>query len=144
MKHTGSIAALAAAAVAMLAVPALAQVKDKYPDAYGAYDPYDYSDEVVVIAPGVYRDRTGERTAIGARVETLTAHRGVYTGDLNLRYDRDVDVLRSRIRATAVDACNDIERASSGLLLDSDRECVRDAVRSANVEADAMIYAARG
>jgi hypothetical protein len=29
-------------------------------------------------------------------------------------------------------------------LLDSDRECVRDAVRSANVEADAMIYAARG
>lgn len=133
----------AAGAFALLAVPALADdfKKPAYDPAYvnAAY----YDDEIVVIAPGVHRERT-DRSASGARIDTLTTSLAVSTSDLNLRYDADVEELHRRIRATAREACNDLDRASRGVMLDSSRECVRDAVLDAMVEADAMVYYARG
>jgi UrcA family protein len=133
---------LAASALA-LAVPALAEdfKKPAYDPAYANAAYYD--DEIVVIAPGVHRERT-DRSASGAAIETLTTSLTVETKDLNLRYDSDVEELHRRIRATAREACNDLDRASRGVPLDSDATCIRRAVRDAMVEADAMVYYARG
>lgn len=135
---------VAAAAFTCLAAPAVAQSekeKPVYDDVY--YDGY-YDDVIVVLPPGVQREDTGERTASGARIQTLTAHRVVSAGDLDLRYDEDVAELHRRIRVTAVDACNEIERASTGVVLTSDGECVRDATRNATADADVLVAYARG
>lgn len=126
----------AASALALLAAPAIAQ---KYPSDRAYYD-----NEIVVVAPGVHRESTGRRTGIGARIEELSTQRIVSTADLDLRSQRDVNELRRRIHATAREACNELERESSGIMLDSTSECVRDAVREAMAEADARIYYARG
>jgi len=131
-----SIAAVAA--LALIAAPSIALGKDKpgYEEAY-------YDEEIIITAPGVYRDETG-RTASGARIETLTTQRVVYTGDLDLRYSADVDELHRRIQVTAREACNELERHSDGIMLDSQRECVRDATRDAMAEAQAMVVIKRG
>lgn len=126
-------------ALALLATPALAQsVKEKAP-----YDAAYYDDEIVVVAPGVHRETTG-RTASGARIETLTAQRVVTAADLDLRTEYGADELRRRVRETAVDACAELDRASSGVSLTSDRECIRDAQSEALAEADALIAYRRG
>lgn len=139
-----SIAALGAFA---LAAPAIA--KDlKEQGAYGESADV-YSDEIIVIAPRVYRDDTGERTSSGVPIQELTLQRAINTHDLNLRRDDDVAELHRRIRETARDACNDVERASQGVLLTTERECVRDATRDAMAQAESLVlvrrgYAARG
>jgi UrcA family protein len=92
----------------------------------------------------VHRERTGRRSSIGAPIEDLTVQRIVATDDLDLRYDSDVGELHRRIRATARDACNEIDRASRGVLITSDRECIRHAVRDAMAQADDLVYSARG
>jgi UrcA family protein len=133
---------LAAIASLAFAAPALAQYYEK-PPYNPAYVDAAYEDEIIVIAPGVQRETTG-RSASGARIQTLTTSLVVNTADLDLRYDADVDELHRRIGATAREACNELDRASRGVLLTSDRECVRDAIRDARLEADAMVYYARG
>jgi UrcA family protein len=133
----------AAGAFALLAVPAFAQYAKPAYDPIDAERAYTYDDEIIVIAPGVQRETTG-RSASGARIETLTTSLYVDTSDLNLRYDSDVGELHRRIRDTAREACNDLDRASRGVMLDSDARCIRNATREAMVEADAMVYYARG
>ncbi|MGE0740139.1 MAG: UrcA family protein [Hyphomonadaceae bacterium] len=118
----------AVSALALFATPALAQ---------------SYDNEIVVGPPNVQRETTG-RSASGARIETLSLTRVVSARDLNLRYDADVRELHRRIRDTAVSMCNEIDRSSNGLTITSDRQCVREAVRDAMVQADAMVYYARG
>jgi UrcA family protein len=135
--RSSSLLATLAATAALLAVPAFAQGKDKYPPAY--YEA-GYDDEIVIVAP----QRPDERTASGARIETVTASRVLSIADLDLRYDDHVDELRRRIRTAAIAACRDAERASDGVMLTRTTECVRDAERGATLQADAMIYAARG
>lgn len=126
-------------ALALFAAPALAQSsKDKL-----AYDATYYDDEIIVIAPGVHRETT-DRSSTGAPIETLTTRRVVTAVDLDLRTDAGADELRRRIRDTAVEACAELDRVSSGVPLTSDRECIRDAQRDALAEADALISYRRG
>ncbi|MBP6689897.1 MAG: UrcA family protein [Hyphomonadaceae bacterium] len=126
--------ATAAIALATFAVSASAQsVKDT-----GYYD-----DEITVIAPYVYRERTG-RSSSGIPIEELTFQRIVDTNGLDLRYDSDIDELYRRIEYTAREACDEVERASRGAPITTERECVREATRDAVAQADALIYARRG
>lgn len=126
--------ATAAIALATFAASASAQsVKDT-----GYYD-----DEITVVAPNVYRERTG-RSSSGIPIEELTFQRIVDTNGLDLRYDSDVDELYRRIEYTAREACDEVERASRGAPITTERECVREATRDAVAQADALIYARRG
>lgn len=130
------LAWIAASAIALttLAAPAFAQsVKDT-----GYYD-----DEITVVAPYVYRERTG-RSSSGIPIEELTFQRVVDTTGLDLRYESDVDELYRRIEYTAREACDEVERASRGAPITTERECVREATRDAIAQADALIYARRG
>jgi UrcA family protein len=127
---------IAAAAIAFTTstAPAFAQsVKDT-----GYYD-----DEITVVAPYVHRERTG-RSSSGIPIEELTLQRVVDTHDLDLRYDGDVDELYRRIEFTAREACDEVERASRGAPITTERECVREATRDAVAQANALIYARLG
>lgn len=143
-----SIAAIGAIAVA---APALAQTLKDKDGAYVAVtaDDVAYGDEIIVIAPGVYRDDTGRRTSSGIPIQELTTRRAIDTYDLNLRHDADVAELHRRIRETAEEACEEIERSARGPLLSSERECVREATDDAMAQAEDLVlvrrgYAARG
>lgn len=138
MSRSSTLSTLVTAALALAVVPVLAQAKDKV-----VYDPAIIEDEVIVVTPGVGRYSTGERTAIGAEIDIVTTQRLVASNDLDLRYDRDAEELRRRIRAAAIDACNEVERQID-VSLTSDRECIRDAVRDAEQQADALIGWKRG
>jgi UrcA family protein len=126
---------IAASAIALstFAAPAFAQ---KY------NDQYTYDDEITVVAPEVYRERTGRSTS-GIPIEELSVQRVVDSSDLNLRRNADVYELYRRIEYTAREACNEIMRASRGAPITTQRECVREATRDAMAEADALIYARR-
>ena len=41
-------------------------------------------------------------------------------------------------------SCDEVERASRGVPLTTERECVREAVRDAMAQADDLVYARRG
>ncbi len=122
--------AAAATALSLLAAPAIAQ----------SYD----DEEIIVRGPTVERYRTGERSSIGAPIEELTLVRVISTKDLNLRYDGDVYELHRRIEAVAEESCDEVDRASQGVPLTTERECVREAVRDAMAQADGLVYARRG
>lgn len=140
LKSSRALLAIAAASViAAFAAPAVALDKDKV-----GYSPSYYDDEIVVIAPGVVRSDSGERTTTGAHIETLTTQRVVDSSDLNLRYDADIAELHRRIRATAREACRDIDRSTGNIPLTSTSECVSDAVRDAMVQADVLVDYRRG
>jgi UrcA family protein len=70
--------------------------------------------------------------------------RVISTKDLDLRYDGDVYELHRRIEAVAEESCDEVERASPGVPLTTERECVREAVRDAMAQADDLVYARRG
>lgn len=127
---------IAASAIALsaLAAPAFAQKYDGQ---------YYYDDEITVVAPEVYRERTG-RSSSGIPIDELTFQRIVETRDLDLRHGADVDELYRRIEYTAREACDELQRASRGAPLTTRRECVREATREAMADADALIYARRG
>lgn len=129
-----------ATALALLATPSFAQKVPADPYYNSAY----VDDEITVVAPGVYRERTGRRSYSGIPVEDLTLQRVVDTYDLNLRYDADVEELYRRIDNTVREACDEVERASQGAPITTERECIRDARRDAMAQADALIYARRG
>ncbi len=127
-------------ASAAIATPALAQLKDK-PDAVYHYEANGaYDDEIIVIAPSV----SSERSASGARIESIRASRSVSLDGLDLRRESDVNELRARVRATALEACNDLEYQSRGIVTTRTNECVRDAQESASAEINEMIWRARG
>jgi UrcA family protein len=132
--------ACAASAISLIAAPALAQSIKKDPVYYDAH----YDDEITIVAPGVVRQSTGRRTSSGIPITDLVAQRVVTTDDLDLRSDADVDELHRRIHDTAEEACDEIDRASAGIMITSDRQCVREAVRDAMAQADALVYSARG
>jgi|GEM_PF-4465632 len=135
-----TLLAIAAISAFALTVPAIAQ--DKKEQGY-AGEPVAYSDEIIVLAPRVYRERAG-RTSSGIPIEELTLQRVVTAHDLDLRRNGDVEELHRRIRETAEDSCDEIERASQGAPLTTERECVREATRGAMAQADSLIYARRG
>lgn len=122
--------AAAASAFCFFAAPAIAQ------------DYYD--DEIIVRGPTVERTYTGRRSSIGAPINELTLQRTISTKDLDLRYDGDVRELYRRIDRVAYEACDEVERASQGVLLTTRRDCIRDATRDAMAQADDLIYIARG
>lgn len=122
----------AAGAFALAALPAIAQDYD------------DGEDDIVVEASGVVRERTGRRSSSGIPIDELTVQCLVTSSDLDLRYDADIDELYRRIDYTVREACNEIERASQGVPITSERECVREARRDAMGQAEALIYARRG
>lgn len=141
-----TLLSLAAIGAIAFAAPALGQDKVKS-DVYA--EDATYSDEIIVIAPGVYREDTGRRSSSGIPIQELTTQRAVDTYDLNLRRDADVAILHSRIRETAEEACDEISRASQGAPLTTERECVREATRDAMEQAENLVlvrrgYAARG
>lgn len=134
MKTPAFWIAASAITLTILTAPAFAQKYD---------DQYYYDEEIAVVAPEVYRERTG-RSSSGIPIDELTFERVVETRDLDLRRNADVDELYRRIEYTAREACDEVARASQGAPLTTRRECVRDATREAMAEADAMIYARRG
>lgn len=131
-------------AIGALTAPALGQTLKDKDGVYATADDATYGDEIIVIAPGVYRDDTGRRTSSGIPIQDLTTQRAIDTYDLNLRRDADVAELHRRIRETAEEACDEIERASQGPMLTSDRECVREATREAMAQADELVLYRRG
>lgn len=131
-----SIAFVAVLSALAVAVPAGAQTVKK--DAYG--DTY-YDDEVVITAPYVRRERTGPGLTGG---EEVTVSRIVSTSDLDLRSDSDVHLLRERIRVTAALVCEEAQDELRGAPLESDRACIRDAMRGATAEANDLIAYRRG
>ncbi len=133
---------LAIAALGAFAIAAPALAKDLKDQGY-AGEPAAYSDDITIFAPRVYRERTG-RTTSGIPIEELTLQRAVSTHDLDLRRNADVEELHRRIRETAEQSCDEINRASQGAPLTTERECVREATRDAMAQADALIYARRG
>lgn len=135
MKRSTSWIAASAILLSALATPAFAQTK---------YDSDYYDDEITVVAPGVVRERTGRRSSSGIPIEELTLQRVVTTDDLDLRYDADVDELYRRIDYTVREACDEVDRASQGAPITTERQCVREATRDAMAQADALIYARRG
>jgi UrcA family protein len=129
-----SLLAAAVGALALITAPAIAQ--DYY---------YDEGDDIIVEAPGVVRERTGRRSSSGIPIEELTLQVVVTTSDLDLRYSNaDVDELYRRIDYTVRDACNEVERASQGVPITTERQCIREATRDAYAQADALVYARRG
>jgi UrcA family protein len=138
-----ALAVAAAALIAAVAAPALAQDKDKttYDDPYYATS---YDDEIIVIAPSGIHSETVGRTASGARIENVTTQRIVSTDDLDLRTDYGVNELRRRIHATVVDACRDIEASSPNIQITTRSDCVRAAERDAMTQADNLVYYVRG
>lgn len=139
---TKAILAGAACALAVLTAPAIADtMKGKV--VYGDTPAYD--DEIVVVAPRVWREDSGERSATtGARIETVTVRNVVSAADLDLRYDGDVRELRRRIEASATQACIEAEYEGTGVSLTTRRQCVREAAREAEAQADALIAYMRG
>lgn len=131
-----SLIALAAAAAA-LAAPALAQDKMKVADAS-----FYSSDEIIVVPYGVQRYTTG-RSSIGAPIETRTLSRVVDTSDLNLRYNSDVVELQRRIAFTARESCRELRRTAD-IPLDTQRQCVNEAVRDAQAQVESAVAVARG
>lgn len=132
--HFSALAIGAAGALTLIASPSFAQSYD---------DKATYDDEIVVTAPYVEREVTG-RDATGARIETFRTSRAVETADLDLRYSSDVRELHRRIANAAVNACREVENASTGVSLTTRNQCVRGAEHSAMAQADALIDSARG
>ncbi len=138
MSRTKStISTLVTAAIALAAVPLLAHAKDKV-----IYDPMIVEDDIIVVAPHE-RYITRDRNAVSGRSEEVTVQQVVYSNDLDLRRDYDVELLRERIRQTAIEACDVAERGEN-LSLTTDRECVREAMRDAMAQAESLISYKRG
>lgn len=139
------LTALAFAAASVLAVAAAPAIADTVKGKVVYGDTAAYDDEIVVVAPRVWREDSGERSSsTGARVETVTVRNVVTAADLDLRTDGDVRELRRRITASAVDACNEAEREGRGISITTQRQCVRAAERDAMAEANALIAYMRG
>ena len=132
--HLSAFAIAAAGALTLVAAPSFAQSYD---------DKVVYDDEIIVTAPYVEREVTG-RDVTGARIETFRSSRAVETADLDLRYRSDVRELRRRITDASVNACREVENASTGVSLTTHSQCVVNAERSATAQADALIDSARG
>lgn len=141
MKLALSLAAAAAALA--LAAPSIADVAKKDTSYYTPAAYAEAEGDIVVRPYGIVRERTGRRTSIGGREEILSMSRVVTTAGLDLRYDAHVDELYRRISHTAAQICDELERASFGASMTSDRECVRDAVRDARYQADTLVARAR-
>lgn len=128
--------ATAAAALAITAVPAIA--KDAvYTPAYYApastASTVGYEEDIIVTPYGVRESRDG----------TLTLSRTISTKGLDLRSPSGVDELNRRINWTAHDICEELDDAAPRTSLSSDRDCVRDAVRGARDQAEALVTRAR-
>lgn len=132
----------AVGALALIAAPALADtVKAKV--VYGDTPAYD--DEIVVTAPRVWHEDSGERSSsTGARIETVSVRNVVSAADLDLRYDADVRELRRRIETSATQACIEAEHEGTGVPVTTRRQCVREAARDAQAQADELIAYMRG
>jgi UrcA family protein len=94
-------------------------------------------DGVVVTAPYVSKTETvGKR----AGEQTISLRGYVATRGLDLRYHRDIDELWRRVDYTARQTCAELERMYPDSY-DTDRGCVRDAIRSARPQVNGMIRA---
>lgn len=104
---------------------------------------YANEEEEIVIYPyGVRRESIG-RSPLGARVEEISLSRIVSADGLDLRYDGDVDELRRRISYTAQLVCDELDAELRGHSMTTDRQCVRDAVRDAEPQVDALVQRSR-
>jgi len=102
-------------------------------------------EQVTVTAPReVTRTRVG-RSRIGAPIEDITISEPVAFNDLNLKNPSDVEQLNQRVRDAAADGCDEIDRLYPlTRSVDTRRDCIRRAVRSASAQVDAAVAAARG
>lgn len=99
-------------------------------------------EEIVVIAP--YTQTTEEtRSATGAEVRTHTLRRLVTAEDLDLRDPAHVELLEQRVAYTARAACRELDRATHGIELTTNRECVHDAIDSAEPQIERAVAQAR-
>ncbi len=100
--------------------------------------------EITVFAPEVVRRRVGVGR-FGNPIEVVSLTRTVSYADLDLGKPQDAAELRRRIRATANEACRELDRrAPSNLLLGPHPDvCVREATTQALVLAGRVIAAAR-
>jgi len=127
--------ATAAAALAITAVPAIAKDAVYTPTYYtpDSTASTGYEEDIIVTPYGVRESRDG----------TLTLSRTISTKGLDLRSPSGVDELNRRINWTARDICEELDDAAPRTSLSSDRDCVRDAVRGARDQAEAIIDQAR-
>jgi UrcA family protein len=109
------LAGLAAAGLALAAVPALAQTVEEL-TVVGSYGP-------------------------DGRPQTIS--RIVDISDLDLRSDTGVDVMKMRIRDTARDICRDLTRIDNTRDLSVQQSCITQAVATARPQMDTAIAQAR-
>jgi|SRR5579872_2905505 len=113
----------AACGLALTGIPAMAQDYDS---------PYSMG-EVIVHPRHAERD-----PATGAEIDIVRAQRVVYTRDLDLDSRWGQRVLHRRIQRAAADACDSLN--ARYVTVDSESgDCIRDAVRDALDQAEAMV-----
>jgi UrcA family protein len=118
---------------------------------YGRYgdQPRTYQGEpvetVIVPAPRYYEPNyyREERGRLNGDIVNVSLSSEVRFDDLDLRTRWGVDELRSRIRLSARDVCDQLERRYP-VAADNSPPCYREAVEDAMDQADAAIARARG
>lgn len=128
----------------MLAVVAVAAgMASAAPAAFSQDDKTVAADDEIIVSPYQIQRERVERNHGGFGVEALTLSRVVTAEGLDLRYDADVRELFHRVNYTARQVCQDLDDATNGASLTSDRECVRDAIRGARPQVEAVVADAR-
>lgn len=87
-------------------------------------------DEITVMAPrSIHREVVG-RSAIGAPIEEISLTRRVSYAGLDLRRPSDMNELQRRIKMTANEACDQLNKLYPLDTVPSDRDCKTDAYNS--------------
>lgn len=154
MTHNHLIrASLAAVSALALGAPAaLAENPDKMLNNSAAYD-QSYAqpstvvaaeNEIVIRAPYTVRRTVGREPGSLQDEEVVSVSRIVDARDLDLRYDASVDELNRRIAYTADIVCDEAEAHMRADSATTDRQCEREAMRDARMQARSLIERARG
>ncbi|HEY2661812.1 MAG TPA: UrcA family protein [Caulobacteraceae bacterium] len=132
--------AAALAGLTLAASPALAQSSYSN-DGYYQNDRASYSETSGDTADiTIYAPRHSERSSsTGAPIETVSASRVVYVGDLDLGARWGVSRAKARIVHAARDACNQLDETYPSSDQDTGR-CVPDAVSSAMYQVQRISY----
>jgi UrcA family protein len=100
---------------------------------YAASDASDYATDTSATVGGVtvYAPPRGERSPIGAPIQTVRVSRIVPIDDLDLSTREGVHELHNRVERAAYDACDELDRMPGMIPQDSTSDCQHDAVHRA-------------
>ena len=103
------------------------------------------TEEVTVFAPYVVK-KTVTKPLRSIPVTTVNVSRGISYHGLDLTSDTDVATLEARVKQTADDVCNELDRRFSKSVynsVDDDKNCAKNAYDNAMSEVRTVVAAAR-